>query len=87
MAQYTIHYWDTKTKMTRCGMDWRKLTQEKQTTTDWGRVNCPECQMLRYPAKSTIPPRRVVIHVKGGMAYYNRLPKGVEVRIIDHDRR
>jgi len=31
------------------------------------------------------PPKKVFIHVRGGVAYCDRVPKGVEVKIIDHD--
>jgi hypothetical protein len=31
------------------------------------------------------PPKKVFIHVHGGVAYCDRVPKGVIVKIIDHD--
>ena len=31
------------------------------------------------------PPKKVYVHVRGGVAYCDRVPKGVEVKIIDHD--
>lgn len=36
--------------------------------------------IYRFP-----PPKRVFIHVRGGVAYVARVPKGVVVKIIDHD--
>jgi hypothetical protein len=32
-----------------------------------------------------VPPKKVFIHVRGGVAYCGRVPKGVVVKIIDHD--
>ena len=29
--------------------------------------------------------KRVVIHVRGGCAYADDIPEGVEIEIIDHD--
>jgi hypothetical protein len=31
------------------------------------------------------PPKKVFVHVHGGVAYVDRVPKGVVVKIIDHD--
>lgn len=31
------------------------------------------------------PPKKVYVHVRGGVAYCDRVPEGVVVKIIDHD--
>lgn len=33
------------------------------------------------------PPKKVFVHVRGGVAYCDRVPKGVVVKIIDHDNK
>jgi hypothetical protein len=31
------------------------------------------------------PPKKVYVHVRGGVAYCDRVPKDVVVKIVDHD--
>jgi hypothetical protein len=62
-------------------IQWWNVDRKKWNTIPI-RVSHPFGDMEIYRA---VPPKKVFIHVRGGVAYCGRVPKGVEVTIIDHD--
>jgi hypothetical protein len=45
----------------------------------------PDESLFDSEAYRVRPPKKVFVHVTGGVAYVDRVPKGVTVKIIDHD--
>jgi len=62
-------------------IQWWSIDRKKWNTIPV-RVNHPFGDIEIYRA---LPPKKVFIHVRGGVAYCDRVPKGVVVKIIDHD--
>jgi hypothetical protein len=53
-----------------------------------GEPSCGECGVPFWYSHTEIKPVTITVHVRGGVAYPpRRLPKHVNLRIVDHDNR